>query len=331
MTFENFTRLTQATLLNEPFLSSFYEIVFDPHKVKRGDLFVGNDKEAVKIALSRGAYAILSDRKLPVLDEEIAWLRTDSIDQSLISLLRYHIMEHELRFCYLDKISIALLQKIAPRERFVFLGNDLQSDFQQIMQASAEKIFISSDDRLLARIRPGYQECCSTEGPEIMPVKSTLFLSSFYVDNAYYENLKIPALFLPRLQNLLAFLQQEQITYDLHKCEFTPYFYPLFVNKALQVKPFGATPAVLIAARSQSALPEILDYITTHAPWAKTCCFLPVSSTIRVQTEVYHYKTLTELNRLKEIEFNFAIINDDLQQIVQSLKNLETDEQRSLF
>jgi ferrochelatase len=331
MTFENFSRLTHATLLNEPFVSSFYDIVFDPYKVKRGDLFIGRELEDIKIALSRDAYAILSDRKIPILDEEIAWLRTESIEQALINLMRYHVMENRLELYYLDEISIALFQKIAVKERPLLLSDNLQTNLQLIMQAHEESIFISSDDVLLAKIKPGYRHHFSTDTAKITPTRSTLFLTSFYADGKHYDNIKLPALFLPRLQNLLAFMKELQISFDLHKCDFTPFFYPIFVNKELRIKPFGSTPSVIIVTAPGNTLSEITDYISTHAAWAKTLCFSPLSSPAEAKITMYHYRNLSEITKLKEIEFNFAIINDDLQKILQSLKNLETKGQRSLF
>ena len=331
MTFENFTRLTHATLLNEPFVSSFYNIVFDPHRVKRGDLFIGSETEDIKIALAHGAYAILSDRKLPILDEEIAWLRTENIEQVLISLLRYHIMEEELQFYYFDAVSAALLQKIASREHLIFLGADLQTNFQRIMQAPANVLFISSDERLLTKITPRYQTAETLERAPVTLTRSTLFLCTLYFEGTYYENLRLPALFLPRLQKLLSFLESVHIPFDLHKCDFTPYFYPIFVNKELQRKAFGTTPSVLIAVASAALLDEAKEYIATHAPWAKRVCFIPSDLSDETVTECTRYRDLSEIERLKEVEFNFAIINDSLQNIMQCLQNLENREQRTLF
>ncbi|HHD77721.1 MAG TPA: hypothetical protein ENK93_03675 [Campylobacteraceae bacterium] len=332
MTFENLAKLTHATLLNEPFVSSFYDIVFDPHKVKRGDLFIGRDPEDVRIALSRDAYAILSDRKLPILDDEIAWLRTASIEQALINLLRYHVMEHELQICYFDEISLALLQKIASRERLLFLDGDLQTNFQTMMRAPERSIFVSSDDNLLSKINPGYSECLENEDlVTVKPVKSTLFLSSLHIAGDYFENLKLPALFIPRLQKVLTFMQKEQIAYDIQRCDFTPLFTPIFINRDLHIKSFGSTPTAIIAVSSDAILPEVIEYVTTSAPWAKICTFLPQKRPPDTEIPHYHYTDLSEIGRLKEIEFNFAIINDDLQRILQHLKNYVTTEQRFLF
>ncbi len=332
MTFENLSKLTQATLINEPDITSFDAIAFEPEKVKRGDLFIGRESEKIKEALARGAYAILSDRKIPVYDDEVAWLRCDNIENALIGLLRYYLMQKALEFVCLDPISLALMHKIAAKENLVFLTEGITSNFHKIMDAPPHSIVIGSDETMIQKIYPAYTIIQSDPLQKIRPFKTTLFQSSFYYHEKLYENIKIPELFLPKLEKILEFLEEKGIAYDIGKCEYTPYFYPLFVTKKLQRKPFGTTPSTLIVTQSTEYLGEIIRYIKEKSSWAKQICFVPKSTVAKCSDlPLIPYQKLSEISQLKEIEFNFAIISADLAQIVQTLKRLEKKEQLSLF
>jgi ferrochelatase len=331
MTFENFSRVTHAALLNEPFVSSFYDIVFDAAKVKRGDLFVSNDPQNIKEALERGAYAILSDTKVVIRDEEIAWLRCKSIDEALIGLLRYKLMEDEREFFYFDKTSVELMQKITHKPPLLYLSGDIKKDFQKLYHNSETSIVIGSDETLLQKIYPAYQTLDKSATEEIKPYKSTLFTSTFYLHGERFENIKLPPLFLPRLSLIIAFLQTKEIAYNLHKCDFTPSLYPIFINKNLEPQPFGSTPSTIVLTEHEALFEEIVSYIHTKAPWAATCTLCKSDAPCPKLGKTIRYQNLSEIKKLKEIEFNFAIIEGDLQKLLLTLKNLQTKEQLSLF
>jgi ferrochelatase len=333
MTFETLSKLTQATLINEPYITSFDGIVFEPEKVKMGDLFISRDSEKIKEALSRGAYAILSDEKIPVYDEEVAWLRCENIENALIGLLRYYLMQKKLEFVCFDAISLSLMQKIAHKEKLVFLTGGIESDFHKIMDAEPESIVLGSDELFIQKIYPSYIISQPGEMQKIIPFKTTLFQSSFYYNEQLYENIKIPELFLPRLEEILDFLENKTLSYDIGKCEYTSHFYPIFITRKLQIKPFGSTPTTLIVTQRADNLPQIITYMKQKSAWSKQICFLPktVKKSKCNNLSILSYQKLSEISRLKEIEFNFAIINADLTEVVKTLKNLEKKEQLSLF
>lgn len=331
MTFENFSRVTHATLLNEPFVSSFYDIVFDPAKVKRGDLFAGNDPEEIKEALARGAYAILSDTKVPVRDEEIAWLRCKNIDDALTGLLRYRLMEQEREFFYFDKTSIELMQKITHKPPLLFLSGDIKKDFQKLYHDTGTSVVVGSDERTIQKIYPSYQIVLQKSAEKIKPYKTTLFTSTFYHDGKIVENIKLPPLFLSRLSLILHFLKEHNIPYNLYKCDFTPSLYPIFVNKNLEPQPFGTTPSAIVVTQHIELFEEIANYIYKNAPWATTHMLCKNALPCPNIGKNLPYRNLSDIVKLKEIEFNFAIIENDLQKLLQTLKNLQTKEQLSLF
>ncbi len=333
MTFDNLAKLTNSTLLNEPCISSFERIVFDPNRIKRGDLFIGNDIEDIKLSIKRDAYAIMSDRQTNVLDDEIAWLKCKSINEALIGLLRYFLMQTKLHFVCFDPVEATLMQKIAAKENIIFLNSDAKENFQKIIDAPENSLIISYDEEYLQNIYPAFEVANITILHPITKIKSTLFLSSFEYKNKLYENIKLPEIFLKKFENIINFLDSKSITYKINKCDFTPYFYPIFVNKNLHKKSFGSTQKALIVIKEDKNINHYINYLHKKASWAKHLLFLPkkIKTITFPDTKIISYSYLTEITKLKEFEFNFAIIKADLQDIVDTLKKIETKKEPSLF
>jgi len=102
MRIETLKSLIGAKLLNSPAVTSIEKIVFEAKKVHRGDLFFAYDYDDIAQAVQNGAYAIVVDRVAEVTDKEIAWLRVDSLKDSSIKLLRYHVEQVKKKFILLS-------------------------------------------------------------------------------------------------------------------------------------------------------------------------------------------------------------------------------------
>ncbi len=333
MTFENLAKLTNSTLLNEPCISSFERIVFDPIRVKRGDLFIGNDIQDIKIALKRDAYAIMSDKHTNILDDEIAWLKCESINEALKGLLRYSLMQTKLHFVCFDPVEAALMKKITSKESIIFLNTDPKKNFQKIIDAPENSLIISGDKEYLQDIYPAYELANIPILHSILKIKSTLFLSSFVYKNVLYENIKLPEIFLKKFENIVNFLDSKSIDYRIDRCDFTPYFYPLFINGDLVRKSFGSTQKALIIISDDKNLNDFINYLQHKASWAKHILFLPrkIKTNNSNKIKTISYINLTEITKLKELEFNFAIIKANPQDMAEVLKKIETKKEPSLF
>jgi len=246
MTFENFSRLTGATLLNDPFISSFEKIETNPKKIKRGDLFIGDSIEDIELALHLEAYAIVSTKKLEIIDEEIAWFMTDALDEVLIKLLRFTLLERDFHFVHTHPVEIELIKKIADKEHLHFLTENEKDNYKKIINADEKSIFFSTNEIFLQKIYPDFQTLPSLEKPLFNSIKKTLFLSNFSYKDKIYKNIKISPLFLKYLENSVSFLESNKIDFEIEKTSFTLHFHPIFVNQNLELKPFGKTDHVLI-------------------------------------------------------------------------------------
>ena len=313
MSYENFARLTGAILLNKPFISAFENIETNPKKIKRGDLFIGDNKEDIELALENEAYGVVSTTNMDILDEEIAWFKTSSLDEVLIKLLRFSLLDKNFRFVLVNSIEIEILKKIANRENLILLENNETESYKKIINADEETMFFSTDEVFLTQIYPDFEYLPTLENIFQKRDKS-LFLSNFTHKNQNYKNIKISPLFLNHLEKIISFLETNNISYDIEKLSFTSHFHPIFVNRKLQLKTFGKSEHVLICESDKSLIKEELSYLKKEASWAKS---------IHVDFD--------DLEQLKSIEFNFAIIVCEYDKLLEELEKNEDKEQTVLF
>jgi len=314
MTFENFSRLTGTKLLNEPSISSFENIETNPKKIKRGDLFIGNDIEDIELALSLEAYGIVSTTKHKIIDNEIAWFIANSLNEVLIKILRFKLMNTKFHFIYLHPIEIELIKTISSKENMVFLDTDENERYKKIINADAQSIIFSSDKEFLNQIYPEFKSLRPLKKTIFKRDNRSLFLSNFIYRGEIFTDIKIPPLLLEYLENVVTFLEQTHISYEIEKCTYNSQFYPIFVNQKLQIKPFGRSERVVITILDNILMDKTLTYIKAKAPWAKTICIIP-----------------SELDSLKNIEFNFAIIVIENERLVKIFEKNESKEQNLLF
>ena len=309
MTFENFARLTGATLLNTPTISSFEDIQIDVKKVKRGDLFISNLKEDIELALHLEAYAIVSVDIFPIIDEEIAWMRVDSLDEVLIRLMKFTLLEKKFRFIYLTHVELELIEKIADREFLVFLTDNEKDNFKKIINAKEKSIFFSANELFLKQIYPNFETLTQIKSKLFKTIKNSLFLSSFIYNDTTYNNIKLPPLFQENLENVINFLRENHISFQIEKCTFTSHFHPIFIDHKLQIKPFGKSDRVIICERDKNLIKIELKYLRENAPWAKKII------------------QVLDADELKSIEFNFAIINTTTNILQEKLEKIQKKEQ----
>lgn len=314
MTFVNFGRLTGAKLLNEPSISSFEKIETNAKKIKRGDLFIGDSKEDIALALELEAYGIVSTSKLEIIDDEIAWFSADSIDGVLIRLLRFKLTKIKFHFIYLPHIEIELIKTISNKENMVFLDTDEKKSYEKIINADAQSMIFSSDKVFLNQIYPDFKSLRPLKKPIFQRNNKSLFLSNFFYQGEIFTDIKISPLLLEYLENVVTFLEQAHISYEIQKCTYGSHFHPIFVNQKLLIRPFGKSEQVLICESDKALIDKIVAYIKAEAPWAKTL-FIESS----------------EFESLKNIEFNFAIIVSEYDKLVEALEKNEKRENTLLF
>jgi len=309
MRLENFLALTQSTLVNEPCVHSFENIVFEASKVKRGDLFFAYNTQEIPLAVENGAYGVIFDKPAQISDNEIAWIKADSLDNVLNKLLRFKTIEKEIIAYECNEIILKLSLQVITLPNFRTVFGDLKSIFKVISEAEAKTTLLFSpaltSKEMFAVVKK--MPIATFEPIEIM--EKTLFETSFIYNNIFYERQLISPFFIPYLEELLHLYKTLKIEYKLKK--FTPieHFEPVFTNKKFEIKNFGTSDKVLIFEPNIELIEEQISFLEQHASWANTIFIVPHVIESKDSKNIFIYKNEKEIiNILRNNLFNFALI-----------------------
>ncbi len=334
MRLENLLALTQGTLQNQPFVTRFEGISFDAKKVKRGNLFIAFNTRDIDEAILHGAYGIIFDEPTQIADNEIAWIKVNDVDDALMRLLRFHLIEKELDVYETDRITIKLAQQIMTDSNFLVLGDSIKDDFMKLWEVS-EKAKILYSPKLIDRDTFVTSKTLPTAyKDEITVVEQTLFETSFIFNDIFYERQLLSPFFISYLERLLNFYKMNEINYRIRT--FTPInnFEAVFTNKELSVKEFGASDRVLIFEPDFELIPSQISYLNRQAKWARIIYLLPKAKAVPFENVegIFTYESQEEIIRLlQENSFHYALIAEQDKTLLEHETLQKATAQLSLF
>ncbi len=309
MRLENTIALTYGKLVNEPFVNSFDDVVFEAHKVKRGDLFIAFDESAIEEAIVNGAYGVIFDKPTQISDSEIAWIKVQDVEESLKRLLRFKLIEKEIVAYECNEIILKLALQVITEQNFITINGDIRSIFKLLWNADANSTVLFcpalSDKNIFTNIKPFIKTTSQT----ITIMEQTLFETSFIYENTFYERQLISPFFIPYLEELLHLYKSLKINFRLRK--FTPidHFEAVFTNKNFEIKEFGTSDKVLIFESNTTLITSEIKFLQKQANWAKTIYILPDRCDYEESEDIFKYKKESEIIKiLKGTKFHFALI-----------------------
>ena len=309
MRLENFLALTHTSLVNEPCVNGFENIIFDAIKVKRGDLFFAFDKDSIDIAVTNGAYGVVFDTPTQISDNEIAWIKSDNLDDTLKKLLRFKMIEKEVVVYECNEIILKLALQVITQTNFLVINGDMQSIYKSMSNMEQRTTLLFSPELNDKDIFASAREMPSTNIQTIEIMEQTLFETSFIYDNVYYERQLISPFFIPYLEELLYLYKSLKINFRLKKFIPINHFEPVFTNKNFEIKNFGASDKVLIFEPNANLIESEMIFLQSRASWANIIFIIPNSSTCRDNENVFRYEKENEITQiLKNNSFNFALI-----------------------
>jgi len=331
MTFESLCKIADGESLNTPSVNAYEKIETKAHLVKRGDLFVGSEKEAIAKALENGAYGILHESDTIMIDEEVAWIKVASTDDALIKILRFSLLKSDSLFFYFPDIEYEILKQIIKKEKVIFLKDEVHKNFKKILEAENSSFFISKKEDFLHKIYPEFITYHDKNKSLIQLTHQTLFLSSFTYEEIHYENIKLPALFLSSLNRVLHFAKESQLSFDIEKLAFIEEFKPLFISNKLTPKAFGDSEHAFIVQNNAKQILPALNYIQEFAKWANILLFIPKETNITTKIETNYYENLEEVKEIEVDKFNFILIVANYNAVSSILEKNKHRESISLF
>jgi len=310
MRLENVLALTHGTVVNEPFVKTFENIVFDASRVKRGDLFIAFDEESIESAVLNGAYGVLFDKPTQISDREIAWIKVQDLNDALQRLLRFKLIDKEITVYECNQIVLKLALQVMSEPNFIALSGDIKSIVKQLWDLPSKSTVLFSPALTPKEIFTDVKSITTSIEP-INIVEQTLFETSFIYDNIFYERQLISPFFMPYLEELLHLFKTLKINFRLRK--FTPidHFEPVFTNKNFEIKEFGTSDKVLIFESITHLIDSEIAFLRKQANWANIIFVLPFQEnrSYEENADIHTYKNKKEiLEILKSNSFHFALV-----------------------
>ncbi|WP_441711935.1 ferrochelatase [Helicobacter pylori] len=301
--------LSLGELQNTPSISYFNSIVLSLNKVQKGSLFVAKDHTLIPKALELGAYGILYAGEYPLSDRDVAWIKLKDIEHSL---------NHLFKFCLLNECVVGAL--LSPIELEI-ASKIIVSDFVWCLKESLEDLFIIEGCKIaffdkLEWLHLFYkQERLKEDLKEsrLIVLNQSFFCSALIYEKQEYE-LKMPCIFLEPLKRVIQLCEKLQIEFDLNllgKKEYPlDHCKPFFVNKNLEIAPYGTTARVIVAETSKELFEIMLQKALETLSWGKIVVFCRKNSAVFFKkANPYFYTTQNNLKeQLKNLAFNFAFI-----------------------
>ncbi|OKA47987.1 ferrochelatase [Helicobacter pylori] len=301
--------LSLGELQNTPSISYFNSIVSSLNKVQKGSLFVAKDHTLIPKALELGAYGILYAGEYPLSDRDVAWIKLKDIEHSLNHLFKFCLLNERVVGALLSPIELEIASKI------------MVSDFVWCLKESLEDLFIIEGCKIaffdkLEWLHLFYkQERLKEDLKEsrLIILNQSFFCSALVYEKQEYE-LKMPCIFLEPLKRVIQLCEKLQIEFDLNllgKKEYPlDHCKPFFVNKNLEIAPYGATARVVVAETSKELFEMMLQKALETLSWGKIVVFCRKNSAVFFKkANPYFYTTQNNLKeQLKNLAFNFAFI-----------------------
>ncbi|GAA9124169.1 hypothetical protein Taitung52_14590 [Helicobacter pylori] len=301
--------LSLGELQNTPSISYFNSIVLSLNKVQKGSLFVAKDHALIPKALELGAYGILYAGEYPLSDRDVAWIKLKDIEHSLNHLFKFCLLNERVVGVLLSPIELEIASKI------------MVSNFAWCLKESLEDLFIIEGCKIaffdkLEWLHLFYkQERLKEDLKEsrLIILNQSFFCSALVYEKQEYE-LKMPCIFLEPLKRVIQLCEKLQIEFDLNllgKKEYPlDHCKPFFVNKNLEIAPYGATARVIITETSKELFEMMLQKALETLSWGKIVVFCRKNSAAFFKkANPYFYTTQNNLKeQLKNLAFNFAFI-----------------------
>ncbi|MGL2533963.1 ferrochelatase [Helicobacter pylori] len=314
--------LSLGELQNTPSISYFNSIVLSLNKVQKGSLFVAKNHALIPKALGLGAYGILYTGEYPLSDRDVAWIKLKDIEHSLNHLFKFCLLNERVVGVLLSPIELEIASKI------------IVSGFVWCLKESLEDLFIIEGCKIaffdkLEWLHLFYkQERLKEDLKEsrLIILNQSFFCSALVYEKQEYE-FKMPCIFLEPLKRVIQLCEKLKIEFDLNllgKKEYPlDHCKPFFVNKNLEIAPYGATARVVVAEISEELFEMMLQKAFETLSWGKIVVFCRKNSVAFFEkNNPYFYTTQNNLKeQLKNLAFNFAFIYGISSHHLESLLN----------
>lgn len=308
MKIEDILNLTEGSLETTPDVNAIEGATTYPSKVDQGDLFFSSDPREISTAIANGAFAIVyDDANLEITDQEIAWIKVNSIKESAFRLLRYILISKEADFHLLDPHEMSFLKMILlHKTNITFLRDDWNKAFEQILNGDGN-LFVSTDEEIMKLIKPDPNRL--KKEVDGYPVSDTLFRSTFRIGKYVYQEIKIIPFHLDYLFRVVDFCEHYELPYSIERLRYTRHFMPIFIDNNLRTAPQSKSDKVLIFTDDVQNIVRARDYVRYQSTWVKSIVLTPPKTKVENVDRPYWFTSVPEAREiLKSVHYNYAFV-----------------------
>jgi ferrochelatase len=255
MKIETLVNLIGGELINRPYISEVVHFTDNVDDVNRGSCFFAFKTSDIAQAVKQGAYAVITEEYVDILDKEIAWIKVDDFKRAIFNIFKYENLKHDIYF--VDKIALMLIKALSHDKRVIAL-DDIEDFFKAINLR--EKFIFTSDEGLIKN----FANVKNLEEKEIDLKQSGLFKS-------IYNNTEInlPFVYKRQFSKVIGFFEENSIK---HSLEFElPRFKPVFIDYLNRLVDYGESDRVVISGlENDEILIDELNFIIENTKHAKT-------------------------------------------------------------
>lgn len=269
----NFVEIISGKLLNNPSISFLGNITANISNVKNGDIFIARDNSNIESAISRGAYAIVSDSFVEITDNEIAWIMVENIDNAILKFIKYIKVVNNLEIYFCDKISFSIASKMIKHKQVRFA-----SSIDMMLEALFCKIIIIDFEIMLFDM----ESIVDSKEMHFDLLKQTLFESKIEYENKIY-NVTIPCIFIHQLNNMVYFFKSKHIDFSLND----EFLLPIFINSYGRSVKYGQSMRFVYATKDKNMLDKYLDFVS-NASWGRTILLSSKKINKKLYSRIYN-------------------------------------------
>lgn len=299
--------IVDGELKSSPSISFVYNIKVNAKKIVEGDLFIAKNLKDIDEAILNGAFAIIYDiDNVEIVDNEIAWIKVKSTQESLIKLFRFKLSHLDLEVYYCDKISFEILNIFRNTNKNIkFISHKIDNSIRIIENIKPSEIIFCSNKELLLDIYPTYKQFNKNNYKIENLIEHSLFETSFSYNEVYFHKLKIPSLYVTQFLDVFNFLDEE---IDLKKLIKFEHFKPLFIDKFINIIEFGKSNKFIIVQKDIDLIENEINYLEEKFKYGKTI-FITSSFIPQLNREQFIFTKIKKIKEfLKNQDFNAAYI-----------------------
>lgn len=298
--------IVDGKLLNSPSISFIYSIKTSAKKVKEGDLFIAKISEEIPFAIANGAFAVIIEDNHIITDNEIAWIKVENIDTSIIKLIRFKLSIKNLKAYYCGKITYNILKIYSNYldKNTKLIPNKLENIFKYLDDIENDFILISSNKDILEKIYPNnyaFENNINLNDIKNL-IEHSLFETSFSYKDNYFSRLKISSLYIFNFIQVFNFLKADL---DSSKLKSFHNMKPLFLDKNLNLVEFGKSEKFIICQNDKILYKNEILYVKMKYTYAKILVVSSYYLDFLDKEEQIIINEIEELKpTLKKVKFN---------------------------